>query len=87
MLGSVQRCYSCSMGYLSNNYSTLSKLNYFNIPEVRLKENGSESFEVTDNGSGVEEKNFEALSKLTLFSDKYLLLQAWCASDGKVMNS
>lgn len=34
---------------------------------MRLKEYGSESFEVIDNGSGVEEKNFEALSKLTFF--------------------
>ncbi|KAK7483757.1 hypothetical protein BaRGS_00024973 [Batillaria attramentaria] len=43
--------------------------------EVRLKEYGSECIEVTDNGSGVEEKNFEGLtlkhytSKLSDFSD------------------
>ena len=31
--------------------------------EVRLKEYGSELIEVLDNGSGVEESNFQALSK------------------------
>ena len=31
--------------------------------EVRLKENGSECLEVVDNGSGVDEENFAALSK------------------------
>ena len=33
--------------------------------EVRLKENGSECLEVVDNGSGVDEENFDALSKTT----------------------
>ena len=43
--------------------------------EVRLKEYGSEGLEVLDNGSGVEEHNFEGLtlkhhtSKLCDFSD------------------
>ncbi|XP_074649562.1 mismatch repair endonuclease PMS2-like [Tubulanus polymorphus] len=43
--------------------------------DVRLKEYGSESIEIVDNGSGVEEKNFQALtlkhhtSKLKDFSD------------------
>lgn len=32
--------------------------------EIRLKEYGSELIEVVDNGSGVEETNFQALSKL-----------------------
>lgn len=30
--------------------------------EVKVKEHGLESVEVSDNGSGVEESNFEALS-------------------------
>lgn len=43
--------------------------------EVRFKEHGSESIEVVDNGSGIEERNFEALSlkhctsKISDFSD------------------
>lgn len=31
--------------------------------EIKLKEYGAESIEVSDNGLGVEEKNFEGLSK------------------------
>jgi len=33
------------------------------VVEVRLREYGSELIEVTDNGSGVQEKNLEGLSK------------------------
>jgi DNA mismatch repair protein PMS2 len=33
------------------------------VIEVRLKEYGSELVEVIDNGIGVEEENFEGLSK------------------------
>lgn len=33
------------------------------VIEVRLKEYGSELVEVIDNGTGVQEENFEGLSK------------------------
>ena len=33
------------------------------VIEVRLKEYGSEFVEVIDNGTGVQEENFEGLSK------------------------
>jgi DNA mismatch repair protein PMS2 len=33
------------------------------VIEVRLKDYGSELVEVVDNGAGVEEENFQALSK------------------------
>lgn len=33
------------------------------IVEVKVKEYGLESIEVSDNGGGVEESNFEGLSK------------------------
>ena len=33
------------------------------VIEVRLKEHGSELVEVIDNGTGVQEENFEGLSK------------------------
>lgn len=33
------------------------------VIEVRLKDYGSELVEVIDNGTGVEEENFQALSK------------------------
>jgi hypothetical protein len=32
--------------------------------DIKLKEYGSEVIEVSDNGSGVEENNFEGLSKM-----------------------
>jgi hypothetical protein len=32
--------------------------------DIKLKEYGSEVIEVSDNGSGVEEKNFEGLSTM-----------------------
>lgn len=50
-------------------------------PEVKLKESGAEQVEVSDNGKGVEEANFEGLSKycpLSALSDEaysMLLLQ------------
>lgn len=45
------------------------------IIDIRVKNNGFESIEVQDNGSGIEARNFDALckphstSKLTQFSD------------------
>jgi hypothetical protein len=35
-----------------------------NYAEIKLKEHGADSIEVTDNGSGVEAANFQALSEL-----------------------
>jgi DNA mismatch repair ATPase MutL len=35
-----------------------------NIVEIKLKESGTNQFEVVDNGSGVREVDFEALSKI-----------------------
>lgn len=37
------------------------------LVEIKLKEFGETSIEVADNGSGVEESNFEGLSKIDFF--------------------
>lgn len=37
------------------------------LVEIKLKDQGAESVEVSDNGTGVEERNFEGLSKYTKF--------------------
>jgi len=37
------------------------------ISDIRLKNYGSEMIEVNDNGCGVDESNFHALSMLQLF--------------------
>lgn len=37
------------------------------VSDVRLKESGAELVEVSDNGKGVEEANFEGLSKCFSF--------------------
>lgn len=44
--------------------------------EVKVREYGQESIEVSDNGSGVEESNFEGLSNVTrtILSRKILIL-------------
>ena len=36
------------------------------IVDVKLRDHGSKLVEVTDNGQGVEEKNFAGLSKYTI---------------------
>lgn len=38
-----------------------------NFVDIKLKDHGAELIEVSDNGDGVEEENFEGLSKLSLF--------------------
>ena len=35
--------------------------------DIKLREHGSEAIEVSDNGVGVEEENFQGLSKLLPF--------------------
>uniref|UniRef100_A0A8B9M4L6 Mismatch repair endonuclease PMS2 n=1 Tax=Accipiter nisus TaxID=211598 RepID=A0A8B9M4L6_9AVES len=40
--------------------------------DIKLKDHGAELIEVSDNGDGVEEENFEGLSKLNLFHNLYL---------------
>ena len=39
----------------------------FSLLEIKLKEYGSETIEVNDNGSGVDKENFEGLSKYELY--------------------
>lgn len=43
-----------------------------NSVDIKLKDHGAELIEVSDNGGGVEEENFEGLSKLNLFDNLYL---------------
>ena len=43
------------------------KVNTF--ADIKLREHGSEAIEVSDNGVGVEEENFQGLSKLPYFKD------------------
>jgi hypothetical protein len=40
---------------------------WYDNAEVRLKNYGADAIEVIDNGSGVEECNFEALSEFLVF--------------------
>lgn len=40
---------------------------FFLILDIKLKDYGAELIEVSDNGCGVEEENFEGLSKLNFF--------------------
>ena len=56
------------MQYKDNNH----RLSFFT--EVRLKEYGSDSIEVVDNGIGVEEKNYEGLSKLNICSTQAFIV-------------
>lgn len=48
---------------------------WFHLVEIKLKNNGLESVEVIDNGSGIKPENFQALtlkhftSKISEFSD------------------
>lgn len=42
------------------------------VSDVRLKESGAELVEVSDNGKGVEEANFEGLSKCFSFFKNYV---------------
>ena len=39
----------------------------FVFAEIKLREHGSESIEVSDNGIGVQEENFQGLSKILVF--------------------
>lgn len=46
--------------------------------EVKVREYGQESIEVVDNGCGVEESNFNGLSKISfLFSPSIFYCFAW----------
>lgn len=42
-------------------------MTFLHLPDVRLKDSGMELVEVSDNGKGVEEANFEGLSKCCCF--------------------
>lgn len=41
------------------------------LSDVRLKESGTELVEVSDNGKGVEEANFEGLSKCFVICEEF----------------
>lgn len=43
------------------------------ISDVKLKESGAELVEVSDNGKGVEEANFEGLSKCVSWFGFFLI--------------
>ena len=44
--------------------------------DIKLREHGSEAIEVSDNGVGVEEENFQGLSKLPYFKFSGLFLNS-----------
>lgn len=47
------------------------------IIEVKLREQGIESIDVSDNGEGVAESNFEGLSKLKLYTSVTALIESF----------
>lgn len=47
---------------VGSKVSTIS-FTSLDVPDVKLKEYGADLVEVSDNGKGVEETNFEGLSK------------------------
>ena len=56
------------------SHGSIWEINILNFLELRLKDYGVELIEVSDNGCGVEEENFEGLSKLNFANPilKYL---------------